>query len=58
LRELDLVNRYVIQVVAIKEIILDQLNLIPTAQFVVKDSDILILLGPNKAFDKLREKES
>ena len=57
LRELDLINSYGIQVVAIKEIIPDRLNLIPTAQFVVKDSDILILLGPNKAFDKLREKE-
>ena len=57
LRELDLINRYGIQVVAIKEIFPDHLSLIPTAKFVVKDSVTLILLGPNKAFDKLREKE-
>lgn len=57
LYELDLINRYGIQVVAIKEIIPDQLNLIPTARFVIKDSDIMILLGPNEALDKLREVE-
>jgi trk system potassium uptake protein len=58
LHELDLINRYGVQVVAIKEIIPDRLNIIPTAQFVIKDSDILILLGPNKALDKLREIDS
>jgi len=58
LRELDLINRYGVQVVAIKEIIPDRLNLIPTAHFVIKDSDILILLGSNEALDKLREIES
>ncbi len=57
LSELDLINRYGVQVVAIKEIVPDRLNLIPTARFVLKDSDILILLGPNEALDKLREKE-
>lgn len=57
LHELNLINRYGIQVVAIKEIIVDRVNLIPTGQFVVKDSDILILLGPNEALGKLREKE-
>ena len=58
LRELDLINQYGIQVVAIREIVPDRVNLIPTAQFVVKDSDILILLGPNEALNNLRDKES
>ncbi|MBW2111585.1 MAG: TrkA family potassium uptake protein, partial [Deltaproteobacteria bacterium] len=49
LRALDLINRYGIQVVAIREVVPDRVNLIPTAQFVVKDSDILILLGPDEA---------
>jgi len=31
------------------------LNMIPTAQCVLKDSDIIILLGPNEGFDKLRK---
>ena len=55
LSELDLINRYGVQVVAVKELIPDRMNLIPTGQFVVKDSDILILLGPNDALQKLRE---
>ena len=53
--ELDLINRYGVQVVAVKEIIPDRLNLVPTGKFVVKDSDILILMGPNDALEKLRE---
>lgn len=56
LSELDLINRFGVQVVAIRELVPDRLNLIPTAHFVLKDSDILILLGPVKALDKLQEK--
>jgi len=55
LRELDLINQYGVQVVAIKEMVPDRLNLIPTGQFVLKDRDILILLGPTEAIDRLRE---
>ena len=58
LKELDLINRFGIQVVGIREIIPERLSLIPTGHFVIKDSDTLILLGPNDALDKLREKES
>jgi len=55
LRELNLINKFGVQVVAVKEVIPDRLNLIPTAQFVLKDSDIMILLGPNEALDELRK---
>ncbi|MBW1669199.1 MAG: TrkA family potassium uptake protein [Deltaproteobacteria bacterium] len=55
LKDLDLINRYGVQVVAVKEIVPDKLNLIPTAQFVLKDSDIMILLGPNDSLAKLKE---
>jgi trk system potassium uptake protein TrkA len=58
LKELDLINRCGVQVVAIKELIPDRLNMIPTGNFVIKDSDILILLGPNKSLEKLREEGS
>jgi trk/ktr system potassium uptake protein len=58
LKDLDLINRFGIQVLGIKEIIPERLNLIPTAHFVIKDSDTLILLGPNEALEKMREKES
>jgi trk system potassium uptake protein TrkA len=57
LRELNLINRYGVQVVAIKELVPERLNMIPTAQFVLKDSDLMILLGPSKALDKLRGRD-
>jgi len=55
LRELDLINRYGVQVVAIREVVPERLNMIPTANFIIKDSDIMILLGPNVGLEKLRE---
>jgi len=58
LKDLDLINRFGIQVLGIKEIIPERLNLIPTAHFVIKDSDTLILLGPNDTLEKMREEES
>jgi len=57
LRELDLINRYGVQVVAVRELIPERLHMIPTANFVIKDSDIVILLRPNKSLERLREKE-
>jgi trk system potassium uptake protein TrkA len=55
LKSLNLINQYGIQVIAIKELVPNRLNLVPTGQFVLKDSDILILLGPNDALDKLQK---
>ena len=40
--------------VAIKEIIPDRLNLVPTGKFVVKDSDILILMAMENLSRSLR----
>jgi len=51
-----LINRFGVQVIAVKELVPDRLNMIPTASFVIKDSDILIMLGPNESFDKLKER--
>ena len=55
LRELDLINRFGIQVVAVKEIIPKATTLIPKANFQIKDSDALILLGPNETLEKLQK---
>ena len=55
LRELNLINKFGVQVVAVQEVVPERLNLIPTAQFVLKDSDIMILLGPNEALEQLRK---
>jgi trk/ktr system potassium uptake protein len=56
--ELDLINRYGIQVIAIQELVPENVIMIPTGRFVVKDSDILVLLGPDRALAGLREKSS
>ena len=55
--DLNLINRFGVQVIAIKELVPENVVMIPTGRFVVKDSDILILLGPDDALDGLREKE-
>lgn len=57
LKDLDLINQYGIQVLAVKNILPDQLNMIPTGKCVLKNGDTLILLGPNNALDLFREKE-
>jgi Trk K+ transport system NAD-binding subunit len=46
-----------LETLAIKEMVPDQLNMIPTVQYVLKDGDILILLGANDKLNLLREKE-
>jgi trk system potassium uptake protein len=45
LKQLDLRAKYSVHVIAVKEIIPDNTVLVPSADFVIKDSDILIILG-------------
>ena len=56
LRDLDLINRFGVQVLAVKEVMPDSLVLIPTATFLVKDTDALILLGPDKTLKNFQQK--
>jgi len=58
LQELNLINTYGVQVVAVKEMVPDRLNLIPKAQTVLKESDIMIILGPNEGLDRLQKSKS
>jgi len=53
LKELDLTNKYGLQVIAIKEVISDKITFIPKADFVIKDSDILVIIGEEQKFSKL-----
>ena len=55
LMELDLINRHGIQVVAVKELVPENVVMIPTGRYLVKDSDVLVLLGPDKALAGLKE---
>lgn len=53
LKELDLRNKYGIQVIAIRELVPERTVYVPKADFVFKDSDILIVMGDEKKLEKL-----
>ncbi|MBS3818785.1 TrkA family potassium uptake protein [bacterium] len=53
LRDLDLRNKYGVQVIAVKELIPEKTTFIPKADFVLKDSDIMILIGEEKMLQKI-----
>lgn len=57
LRELNLINEFGVQVVAIEEKFPKKLNVIPTATFKLKESDTMIILGPDEALDKLKSED-
>ena len=45
LKDLDLTNRYRVQVIAIRQLVPEKLIFIPGADFVIKDSDVLVVMG-------------
>jgi len=53
LRELNLINRFEIQVIAVKGLVPEKTTLIPKADFVIKDSDVLVVIGPKKQLKKI-----
>jgi trk system potassium uptake protein TrkA len=53
LRELDLINKYGIQVIAIREPLHNRLTFIPRADYVIKETDVMILLSSNQAMESL-----
>jgi len=54
LKQINLTNRFGVQIVAIKEMVPENLQFIPKADFVLKGSDILILLGSEAGLEKLK----
>jgi trk/ktr system potassium uptake protein len=54
LLELGLRKQYGIFVIAIKELIPEKMVLNPEADFVLKDSDIMVILGSDEDLDRLR----
>jgi len=53
LKELDLRNKYGIQIVVIKELVPENLVIVPRPDHLIKDSDILIGIGKDQDFKKL-----
>lgn len=52
--DLHLRSRFNIDVIAIKEVLSDQVRMVPRADFVIKDSDILVLIGKEKDIAKIK----
>ena len=45
LKDLNLTNRYHVQVIAIRQLVPEKLIFIPGADFVIQDSDVLVVMG-------------
>jgi trk system potassium uptake protein len=54
LKDLNLRAKYNVHVIAIKELIPENFLLVPPASFVIKDSDILIMLGKSENIRKIK----
>ncbi len=55
LKELDLRNRYEVNIVAVKQLVPEKFVMVPHGDFTVKDSDILIMLGKENDIQKIKE---
>jgi len=55
LMELELRKRYQVNVIAVKELVPERFFMVPGADFTVKDSDILIILGKKLDLAKIKD---
>jgi len=54
LKELNLRAKYNVHIIAIKELVPENFVLVPPASFVIKDSDILIMLGKSEDIRRIK----
>jgi len=54
MRDLDLRKRYNINVVAIRDVLTDKVQLVPSADFVIKDSDVLVVICREKDLERIK----
>ena len=52
--ELQLRKKHHIEVIASRDVLTDQVQMIPSADFVIKDSDILVVIGKEKDIQNLK----
>jgi len=55
LASLQLPTKYDVQVIAVKELVPERFTVIPKADFVIKDSDILIILGNKNDIRRMKD---
>jgi trk system potassium uptake protein TrkA len=54
LGDLQLRTKYHIGVIASRDVLTDQIQMIPAADFIIKDSDILVVIGKEKDIQKMK----
>ena len=54
LAQLQLRSRYHIEVIAIRDIVSDKISMVPGADFVIKDGDVLVILGKEKDIQQIK----
>lgn len=52
--DLHLRSKYHIEVIAVRELLPDRLRMVPRADFVIKDSDVLVVIGKEEDIQKIR----
>ena len=52
--EIHLRSKYHIEVIAIREMLPERLTMVPRADFVIKDSDILVVIGRGEDIQKIK----
>jgi trk system potassium uptake protein TrkA len=52
--ELHLRTRHHIEVIAVRETLPERLTMVPRADFVIKDSDVLVVIGKEKDIQKIK----
>jgi len=51
--ELQLRGKYHIEVIAIRDVLSDRVHMVPTADFVIKDGEVLVVVGKDKDIKKI-----
>ncbi len=51
--DLHLRSKHHVDVIAVKEVLSDQIKMVPQANFVIKDTDILVMIGKQQDIDAL-----
>ena len=52
--QLQLRSRYHIEVIAIRDIVSDKITMVPGADFVIKDGDVLVVVGKEKDIQQIK----
>jgi hypothetical protein len=52
--ELQLRSRFHIDVIAIRDIVSDKLQMVPPADFVIKDGEVLVVVGKEKDIQQIK----